>query len=308
MLLQTYPWTILHDSWSTKFTSTGTYTSNFLRFSISGIPKSDQLTVSLDGKNIGWEVQKDVGIDRYFYEFLTPALSKGEHRLEFTLNYPAVGNGGSGPQLCSVEVLEYGAAHEFNSSAGYYGIFPTFPERGGITYRPTNEDCLMRQLTNTNFCKVCTEGLWLALMSRVDIIEEAATKCSRSTGGRWERVFEVDLLPLAQYRSNDTLVDKDESYQIVWSRTRAAPAAGSVQDAVWVPRLGDFGSVFGGEREVFHRATNTTELVLDEIADDVRVGDVISVDVLFSTEEVRVDNNGHLSGGGNWTIGRRCGS
>lgn len=128
--------------------SLGAYPFNLIRFSISGIPNSDQLTVSLDGNDLGWEVQKDVGIDRYFYDFLKleddSRLGQGNHSIEFVLNYPPASDVGGGPQLCSVEVLEYGGSEEcafisyqflfsevsrlvfrFNSSAGYYGIFPT---------------------------------------------------------------------------------------------------------------------------------------------------------------------------------------
>jgi len=124
----------------------GAYPSNFIRFSTAGIPQSDQLTVYLDGKDIGWAVEDGIGNDRYFYEYLDigeRGLSAGEHEVQFILNYdePDGITEGSGPQLCSVEVLEYGTPHEyvlgepcswiplmfrrFNGSAGYYGVFPT---------------------------------------------------------------------------------------------------------------------------------------------------------------------------------------
>lgn len=124
----------------------GVYPSNFIRFSIAGISQSDQLTVRLDGKDIGWAVDGGVGKDRYFYEYLNieeDGFSSGEHEIQFILNYddPNMITEGSGPQLCSVEVLEYGAPHEyilagphsriplkfcrFNGSPGYYGVFPT---------------------------------------------------------------------------------------------------------------------------------------------------------------------------------------
>jgi hypothetical protein len=95
----------------------GLYPSNFIRFSIAGIPKSDQLTVHLDGKDIGWAAEEGVGKDRYFYEYLNieDGFTNGEHEIQFILNYdePDKVTEGSGPQLCSVEVLEYGASHEY---------------------------------------------------------------------------------------------------------------------------------------------------------------------------------------------------
>lgn len=124
----------------------GMYPSNLIRFSIAGVPKSDQLTVYLDGKDIGWAAEEGVGRDRYFYEYLDigeDGFSGGEHEVQFILNYndPDGITEGSGPQLCSFEVLEYGAPHEcvlgepfswiplksrrFKGSPGYYGVFPT---------------------------------------------------------------------------------------------------------------------------------------------------------------------------------------
>jgi len=96
----------------------GMFPSNFIRFSVAGIPRSDQLTVYLDGKNIGWVVEEGVGRDRYFYEYLTTeggGFKNGEHELQFVLNYddPDRIAQGSGPQLCSVEVLEYGGPHGY---------------------------------------------------------------------------------------------------------------------------------------------------------------------------------------------------
>src|SRR5882757_4542656 len=96
----------------------GVYHSNLVRFSISGIPQSDQLTVRLDDKDIGWVAEEGIGKDRYFYESFNVeegVFKDGEHEIQFILNYDdsegiAVG---SGPQLCSVEVLEYGAPHEY---------------------------------------------------------------------------------------------------------------------------------------------------------------------------------------------------
>lgn len=99
----------------------GTYPSNFVRFSIAGIPQSDQLTVRFDGKDIRWAAEEGIGKDRYFYEYLDieeDGFSSGEHEIQFILNHddPDGIREGGGPQLCSVEVLEYGAPHEYARS------------------------------------------------------------------------------------------------------------------------------------------------------------------------------------------------
>jgi len=281
MSFQAYPWTILNTStvWTGNFLSPGIYPSNFIRFSIAGIPQSDQLAVHLDGKDIGWVLEEGVGRDRYFYEYLDieeGGFSNGEHEIQFVLNYddPDGVTEGSGPQLCSVEVLEYGAAHEFNGSFGYYGVFPTFSATNRTTYRPTNEDCLMRDVVTSNFCKVCIEELWLRLLRRISIIESAESDC---------RSFGIRLLPLAQFRTNETLAGTEESYEIVWSKKRE-----------------------GQKDWVFENFSGKTELVLSE-SDDIKSGDTIAVAVRFVTEEVRFDEKGYLRDSAEWTIWSGCG-
>ncbi|KAF9651658.1 hypothetical protein BDM02DRAFT_3154243 [Thelephora ganbajun] len=280
MSFQAYPWTTLNVStvWTGRFLSSGTYPSNFIRFSIAGIPRSDQLTVRLDGKDIGWAIEEGVGRDRYFYQYLDVeggGFGDREHEIQFVLNYddPDRTTEGSGPQLCSIEVLEYGAPHEFNGSLGHYGVFPTFSATNRTTYRPTNEDCLMRDVVIPDFCKVCIEELWLRLLKRVSIIENAESDC---------RSFIINLLPLAQFRTNETLVGTEESYEIVWSRKRK-----------------------GQEDWILENFSGKTELALSEL-DDIKSGDVIAVAVRFVTEEVRLDEKGYLRDSMEWTIGSEC--
>jgi len=62
----------------------GVYPSNFIRFSTAGIHQSDQLTVHLDAKDIGWAVEEGVRKDRHFYEYLDAeegGFSGGEHEI-----------------------------------------------------------------------------------------------------------------------------------------------------------------------------------------------------------------------------------
>ncbi|KAG9078393.1 hypothetical protein FS749_009571, partial [Ceratobasidium sp. UAMH 11750] len=43
-----------------------------------------------------------------------------------------------------------------------------------VSYRPTDEGCLMRQVAKPDFCVVCTEALWLKLLARVSLIDAVA--------------------------------------------------------------------------------------------------------------------------------------
>lgn len=110
--LQAYVWTILNttSSWSTTFTSAGTYSWHNILFSLADIPAEDDLTISLDGKELTWAPRSDIGEDRWFYNIRgNESLAEGKHEIKFTLK-----NGNrTAPQLCSVEVLEFGTSSEY---------------------------------------------------------------------------------------------------------------------------------------------------------------------------------------------------
>ncbi|EPT00242.1 hypothetical protein FOMPIDRAFT_1163230 [Fomitopsis schrenkii] len=259
MPMQAYPWTMLNASapWATIFISSGAYARHLVRFSLSGLPNAADLRVEIDGEDLGWTPRADIGLDRWHYDVHRDgALGAGEHEVKFTL---ANGEREGTAQLCSVEVLEFGTEDEFVSAPNYYGVFPTFSDVNVTSYRPTNEDCLMRIVTTPNFCKVCLEDLWLKLLRRVDLIDSLRTSCVRK-GREWVRHLELDLVPLGQFREEP--VDVKESYSIIWTK----------------------------DGRVLEEFTN--ERVL-EIPDAGAAG-VYTAHVEYLTEEVRVDKEGLL--------------
>lgn len=108
MPIQAYPWTMLNvsSSWNAQFSSAGVYDNMELQFSISGVLASSDLRVELDGKDLGWEVNEIVGMDRWIYNMkFDEALSPGKHTLTFALqNEEREGTA----QLCNLQLLEYG--------------------------------------------------------------------------------------------------------------------------------------------------------------------------------------------------------
>lgn len=112
MPVQAYPWTLLdvEKPWSVAFLSSGTYARHLVKFSLSGVPRVDDLVVYLDGADLGWTPRHGIGVDRWHYDVLFEhALAEGEHVLEFSLrNRDIQGQA----QLCSVEALEYGSPEE----------------------------------------------------------------------------------------------------------------------------------------------------------------------------------------------------
>ncbi|KZO92716.1 hypothetical protein CALVIDRAFT_540793 [Calocera viscosa TUFC12733] len=220
MPLLEYAWTMLNSTtpWSVTFTTTGTFPRNLLRFSLSGVPRVSDLIIRLDGHSLPWLPKPDIGMDRWFYDIPdlggAHGLAAGAHVLEFALTY--VGQEGEA-QLCNVEVFEYGSEEEFNTSTAFVGAYPTYsdeppydytetPKRWNVTsYRPTNEGCLMRQVTTPNFCPVCKEELWMRLLSRVDVIDNVTVSCS----ARLTRTISLDLIPVAGL---DIRWEKDGDY------------------------------------------------------------------------------------------------
>ncbi|KZV70391.1 hypothetical protein PENSPDRAFT_579420 [Peniophora sp. CONT] len=209
MPLQDYAWTMLNAStpWKATFKSAGTYARHLVRFSLSGLPYTRNLKVTLDGVDLGWEAKKGLGIDRWHYDIPRDvALDPGKHEVAFHLKDELLEGSA---QLCSVEILEFGHPDEFNAEPGFYGVFPTFSETNETSYRPTNEDCLMRITNEPNFCSVCIEGLWMSLLSRVELIEDSTSTCVfDAPTGKWTRELSVDLVDLT---------DRGE-YITSWSR------------------------------------------------------------------------------------------
>ncbi|KAI0762017.1 IgA peptidase M64-domain-containing protein [Trametes elegans] len=272
MPLQAYPWTLLNTSapWSARFSSSGTYASHAVSFSLAGVPDADELRVELDGADLGWVPRADIGVDRWFYVTqIGRGLAGGEHEIRFTLRDPR--HEGQA-QLCSLEVIEYGSEDEFVATPGYYGLYTTYSTDNNVTYRPTNDDCVMRNVTKPNFCKICMEGLWHSLLRRVDLIDGLESRCEQDAAGNWTRTFDLSLAPLANNRKNP--VDVQESYTITWLKD------GIVLDAF----------------------ANKTTLVDDGGA----TGDYV-VNVQYTTEEVRVDPDGLLRANANSSVSTGCG-
>lgn len=112
MPIQDYAWTLLNSTsaWSAYFNSSGTYSRYLVRFSLSGLPEKDDLSILFDGEDLGWTPKEGLGVDRYFYDiYKNERLSEGEHKIEFVLkNAEREGIA----QMCSIEVLEYGSEQE----------------------------------------------------------------------------------------------------------------------------------------------------------------------------------------------------
>ncbi|KAJ3894832.1 IgA peptidase M64-domain-containing protein [Lentinula edodes] len=287
MPIQIYPWTLLNTSspYTSTFTSSGSFPRYIVRFSLSGLPEETDLRVELDGKNLGWKPKVGLGVDRWHYDIKlgqgwgdentielegSGGLTGGTHELSFVLlNKAREGEA----QLCSAEVLEFGSEKEFVSTPGYYGIFPTYSDTNETSYRPTNEDCLMRIVTTPNFCSVCLEGLWHALLSQVRLIDDLVVSTIKGNEVAGMTTIEVKLVPFAQFRLD---LEKSKSTQSSdWAQLRALAEA-EHYTIIWYK-----------DNIALPEFENQTKI-------EVITHATYAVDVRFHTPEVRLDKEGHL--------------
>ncbi|KAK7054349.1 hypothetical protein VNI00_003543 [Paramarasmius palmivorus] len=266
MPLQDYAWTMLNTSspWSTTFQSSGMYARHVVRMSLSGLPEKTDLKIDLDGQDLDWEPKVGLGVDRWHYDFHRDIpLSAGEHEVVFTLlNKDREGIA----QMCSVEILEFGDENEFISTPGHYSVYPTYSEKNETTYRPTNEDCLMRIVTTPNFCEVCLEGLWHALLQRLTLIDNVSIRCEGENTS-----LEADIIPLAQFREGGIL--KGETYTITWSK----------------------------DGELLDFTNKTSAIIPPERA----LGRYL-LEVELTTPEVKLDREGHLKSRLEFEVSQTC--
>lgn len=143
----------------------------------------------------------------------------------------------------------------------------SFSDSNETTYRPTNEDCLMRQVTTPNFCKVCIEGLWLSLLRRVNLIDDIQESCRGTV-----QILDLALVPLAQFR--ESLIEVQESFTITWFKDGTA----------------------------FPEFTNKTRLEVD--ADDGP--GLYTINVKYTTDEVKVDRESLLTDRLKYRVRQKC--
>lgn len=144
----------------------------------------------------------------------------------------------------------------------------------------------MRAVAKPNFCKVCLEGLWWSLFKRVDLIDDIRERCvshALSTAHpesvdhsdskqKWTKILDLQLVPLAHLR--DVSVHATEDYSITWTK----------------------------DGELLDEHTNRTSLVID---DEDAIGRY-EIDVVFTTEEVKVDRHGLLVAKAEYIVNKKC--
>lgn len=128
----------------------------------------------------------------------------------------------------------------------------------------------MRIVTSSNFCDVCVEGLWRALLERIELIDDIQTGCHLNMFGIVRRFIRASLIPLAQFRLEPN--EKNEAYIVVWSK----------------------------DGEELTEFSNKTTIEVDNVTGNY------TVEVRFITDEVRVDVEGYLTSTVDVEISNEC--
>eukprot|EP00026_Physarum_polycephalum_P006276 Phypoly_transcript_06318.p1 GENE.Phypoly_transcript_06318~~Phypoly_transcript_06318.p1 ORF type:complete len:311 (+),score=22.42 Phypoly_transcript_06318:833-1765(+) len=207
---QDYSWyDLAKGPYTITFTSDGTYSKAYLIFSASGCEVPNAISVTLDGVSLGWVPQDEGSLDRLFYPFIwDKGFSAGTHTLVFTqVVKPATSQI---RQLCNVNLHEYKASPTFHFENSYVGAYPTWSSSGRVTYRPTNELCLMRNMTSSVFCPICQEAIWIQFFKRMSLIDNVTLTTSGSN-----TQVNLGLVQLAELRP---IPVKGEAYSVNWFR------------------------------------------------------------------------------------------
>lgn len=119
--------------------------------------------ILLDGRKL--EIMGRGTSDRSFFNTRRiQDLAPGHHQLEVR----EVNHDGDNI-LAFANLYAYEADYDFT---GATGAFKTYDERNRITYRPTHENCIMRDMLHHSFCPIDQENMWIQFLGKVRLIDE----------------------------------------------------------------------------------------------------------------------------------------
>lgn len=122
----------------------------------------EDVEILLDGRKL--EILGKGTADRSFFNTLRiQDLPPGKHRLEVR----EVNHDGDNI-LAFANLYAYEADYDFE---GGLGAFKTYGDFGGMTYRPTHQHCLMRDMLYEFFCSVDQENMWFQFLNRIRLID-----------------------------------------------------------------------------------------------------------------------------------------
>ncbi|KAF9978883.1 hypothetical protein BGZ73_008885 [Actinomortierella ambigua] len=219
---QDYAWyNLANGPYKVNFTSDGQWQRWTLKISHSGVDQDDSMEVYLDGQQLPWK--SPGGMDRDFSEwFGEKGFSAGQHVIEFrqgrVYDNRTADDEKDRPirQLCSVTLHEFAGEDRYRYDNSVISAYPTYDRRGRRSWRPSNEFCLMRNMTSVHLCSVCQEGLWLKLLAKMSLLDDVRVECENDDVNGSIYNVKADLVPLGQFRKDQSKRGPGESYTIRW--------------------------------------------------------------------------------------------
>ncbi|KAG0316947.1 hypothetical protein BGZ99_006605 [Dissophora globulifera] len=240
---QDYAWYDLKKGpYKVKFNSDGKFKRWSLKISHSGVDTDDSFEAYLDGKRLSWT--SPGGLDRDFSEWNgEKGFSAGHHELEFRqgAKYDSKPDDGSRPirQLCSVTLHEFMGEDQYRFDNSIISAYPTYDINGHKTWRSNHEFCLMRNMSSTQFCSICKEGLWHRLLSKATLLEEINVDCEQDDLAQGDEVssfgVEAKVIPLGQFREDLSQRADGEEYTTRWFRNNVHQEEFDNQFKIQVP-------------------------------------------------------------------------
>lgn len=168
--------------------------------------------------SVGWQSLEDVEIlldgrkleilgrgtsDRSFFNTKrVQDLTPGKHQLEIR----EVSHDGDNI-LAFANLYAFEGDYDFN---GGIGAFKTYDDGQRITYRPTHDKCIMRDMLSDFFCPVDQENMWLEFLSRIQLIDgieinseyvQLKTVAMPNLTTNWYKIENNQEIELAQFQN-----------------------------------------------------------------------------------------------------------
>jgi hypothetical protein len=212
-----YPWADLSKGEQTfSFNSDGNYNRWYLLVSVSAAGEEDSLEFVLDGEVLPWATR---GFDdREFYNWYGESgFTNGRHTI--TVRSKTASTNPDIPRMiCSITLHEFGTEEEFHIDNTYVSAYPTWSVSRTKTLRPTNAGCLMRNMTHSEFCPVCKEGMWYQFLQRISLIDSVDVADTTNPDGT--KTVTLNTLKLGQLRQPGNEVE-GERIEVTWSQDGA---------------------------------------------------------------------------------------
>jgi hypothetical protein len=151
--------------------------------SVFTIPNDDNYTFEMKISSVGWEDSNAVKVtvdsrevdlegvftrDRSFMNMKNVNISSGKHKISIE------DNSKDGDNVLAY-VKSYAYPSNYNFTPYFIAGFNVF-DTNGIQrgYRPTHNQCLMRNMRSKIFCPIDQENIWLKFLGRINLIESVS--------------------------------------------------------------------------------------------------------------------------------------